>query len=88
MLLKHLLQREPTGESLAELMDLVRRNPDPALMLKVLTYAMRMPSAPKEALWLCETLMFQPISGDERVVVEKYRAELEVKRASGTEAYH
>lgn len=88
MLLKHLLQRDPTGESLAELMDLVRRRPNAELMLKVLSYAMRMPAAPKEALWLCETLLTQPISGDERAAVEKWRTELESKRASGTEAYH
>lgn len=88
ILSKHLLQREPTGEILMELMDVVRRCPEPALMLKVLACAMRMPSMPKEALWLCEKLLHQPISPDERITVEKWRGELEAKRASGTEAYH
>lgn len=88
ILLKHFLQREPTGESLMELMDLVRRYPEPFLMLQVLAHAMCIPAAPKEALWLCETLLLQSISADERAIVEKWRTELGAKRASGTEAYH
>ena len=85
---KHLLQREPTGETLVELMDVLRLYPEPALMLQVLAHAMHMPSAPKEGLWLCEMLLRQTLSADERTSVEKYRDELGVKRASGTEAYH
>lgn len=88
ILFKHLLQREPTGEIFVELMDLVRQYPEPALMLKALAFAMRMPMAPKEALWLCEQLLSLSISAEDLSVVEKWRNELGVKRAAGTEAYH
>ena len=56
-MLKRQMERDPSGEGLVELFDLIRRRPDPALMLEVLTYAMKMPAAPKEALWLAETLL-------------------------------
>ena len=69
-----------------ELFDLIRRRPDPALMLEVLTYAMKMPAAPKEALWLAETLLHQTISEDDQARVEDWHRDLAAKRALGTEA--
>lgn len=87
-LLKCLLYRVPTGEVLAELMDVVRQYPETGLMLKVLTYAMRMHTAPKEALWLCEQLLSRSMSAEDRASVKKWCDELRVKRAAGTEAYH
>ncbi len=88
IILQHLTNRDPSGEVLTELMDLIRCHPDPELMLKVLAFAMRMPAAPKEALWLAETLLLTPMREDDRATVENWRRDLTAKRASGTEAYY
>lgn len=85
ILLKHQMERDPSGDGLVELIDLIRRLPDPALMLEVLAYAMKMPAAPKEALWLAETLLHQTISADDRARIENWRQDLAAKRASGRE---
>ena len=85
-MLKRQMERDPSGEGLVELFDLIRRRPDPALMLEVLTYAMKMPAAPKEALWLAETLLHQTISEDDQARVEDWHRDLAAKRALGTEA--
>ncbi len=87
-LFEYLFRREPSGEILVELLEVVRQHPGPELMLKALAYVMQMPTIPKEALWLCETLLSQAITADERLTVEKLCRELRAKRASGTEAYY
>jgi putative sugar O-methyltransferase len=88
IILRYLVSRDPSGEVLVELMDLIRSCPDNELMLKVLAFAMRMADAPKEALWLAETLLLRPIGEADRVAVENWHRDLTVKRASGTEAYY
>jgi putative sugar O-methyltransferase len=85
---KHLAERAPTGEVLVELMDLIRCHPDDGLMLKALAFAMRMPTTPKEALWLAETLLLSPMREEDRAMVEDWRRDLAAKRATGTEAYY
>jgi putative sugar O-methyltransferase len=80
------MERSPTGDGLVECFDLIRRNPEPAVMLEVLAYAMRMPSPPKEALWLATRLLDTELSAEDRAKVENWRNELDVVRASGREA--
>lgn len=88
IILEHQMKRAPTGEVLVELMDIIRRCPDTLLMYRVLAYAMQMPATPKEALWLTETLLRQPIKGGDLATIEKWQQDLVTKRASGIEAYY
>ena len=85
-----LMERCPTGDIFAELMDIVRQIPDAQLMLGALRFARRMPSStPKEALWLCKMLATQTLAdSNDRKWVSECLVELEAKRASGVEAYH
>lgn len=48
--------RIPSGEIFAEIMDLARRNPSNDNRRSALDYALRLPTTPKEALWLAEQL--------------------------------
>lgn len=83
-----LMHRAPCGEVLAELMDLVRCEPSPSLMLKVLDYAMRMAALPKEALWLAEKLRSEAIREKDRATVERWHRRLSDERARGVEAHY
>jgi len=88
LLLESLLKRLPSGEVLVELFDIIRRCPHPTLMFQVLSYAMQMPTAPKEAMWLANELLLQSISGENRATVERWHQELAARRALGNEAYY
>jgi putative sugar O-methyltransferase len=87
-LIKYIMERNPSGEGLMELIDLIRRLPDPVLILQVLEYAMKIFPPPKEALWLAETLLKKPMKTDDRTMVENWCKDLETQRASGIEAVY
>ena len=87
-IIRNQMEREPSGEVLVELMDMVRRHPAPEIMLKVLAYAMQMPIPPKEALWLANTLLLNPLNENDHAAVVNWRQTLMEKRASGIEAYY
>jgi putative sugar O-methyltransferase len=87
-ILRNLTRKAPCGEVFMELMDIVRLFPNPAFMFETLSFVMRMPVAPKEALWLAENLLNQQLSKKNLSIVEEWRRALAQKRASGTEAYY
>ncbi|MGY3605909.1 MULTISPECIES: putative sugar O-methyltransferase [unclassified Bradyrhizobium] len=87
-LLNRQLERAPSGEVMVEMFDLIRRSSDPKLMLRVLSHAMSMPVATKEALWLAKELLGHPLGKGELEKVARWREELESKRALGVEAFY
>lgn len=88
LLLRHLLQRSPSGEVMVEMFDVIRRRPDPTLMFQVLLHAMKLPAPIKEALWLAQALLRGPLDEEARASVERWRHELETERARGVEAFY
>lgn len=84
-ILASLSERSPSCQTLAELMDIIRRRPEPMLMVDVLAYAMKFSAAPKEALWLAETLLLQSIPETDRTQIQIWRQYLAEKRAAGIE---
>lgn len=86
--LQDLGRRMPCGEVFAEIMDIVRRFPDASFMYETLSFAMRMPVSPKEALWLAERLLLQPVAEHYRFDIERWHRELTVKRSLGVEEYY
>jgi len=87
-IIQNYIERKPSGEVLVELMDVVRRHPAPEIMLKVLAYAMQLTVPPKEALWLADTLLLNPLNENNHAAVVNWRRTLIEKRASGIEAYY
>ena len=82
------LSRNSNGEGLTELFDIIRRSNDPVLLYKVLEYAMKIPSKPKEALWLAEQLSHAELSQEANRRIEAWKHELLQMRATGVEAYY
>lgn len=87
LLVNHFKARAATGETFAELMDIVRLFPDPTLMYEVLKFAMAMPFEPKEALWLANRLLENPRL-ENRAEIEDWQRRLSELRAAGIEAYY
>ena len=86
----HLDARRMTGELFVEYMDLVRRNPLPALMARIVRRVMdEMPYHPKEAAYLIDMLLTAPESTEfDHERLRDYRRMLEDERRGGVEAIY
>jgi len=89
---ERLHSRYMTGELLVEYMDLIRRTPDPKLMLVVVHRIMNeLPFHPKEGAYLVDGILTRPRNKEVehyRRELEGYRAILQGERETGTEEIH